>query len=149
MKNIIYFFYNNVIPYFTPNVSITLLVAFGIFFIVYRQRKKRVPKEVTARLNYNFYNALTVIEKELLQVLYRNHQKGEVVSIKIINKIIGVQNKDILTQNKSRSDHFLKINQKLLRILRIQIYMKTMKTIMKDMLITMKIIKNIFQIKMK
>ena len=109
---LVYFFYNNVIPYFTPNVSITLLVAFGIFFIVYRQRKKRVPKEVTARLNYNFYNALSVIEKELLQVLYRNHQKGEVVSIKIINKIIGVQNKDVLTQNKSRSDHFLKINQK-------------------------------------
>jgi hypothetical protein len=31
---------------------------------------------------------------------------------KTINKIIGVQNKDTLTQNKSRSDHFIKINQK-------------------------------------
>lgn len=109
---IVQFIFNKVIPYFTPSVSITLLVAFGIFFIVYRQRKKRVPKEVTARLNYNFYHSLTVIEKELLQVLYQNHQKGESISTKIINKIIGVQNKDILTQNKSRSDHFLKINQK-------------------------------------
>ena len=107
-----HFFFNKVIPYFTPSVSITLLVAFGLFFIVYRQRKKRVPKEVTARLNYNFYHSLTIIEKELLQVLYKNHQKGESISTKVINKIIGVQNKDVLTQNKSRSDHFLKINQK-------------------------------------
>ena len=107
-----HFFFHTVIPYFTPSVSITLLIAFGIFFIVYRQRKKRVPKEVTARLNYNFYHSLTIIEKELLQVLYLNHQKGESISTKVINKIIGVQNKDVLTQNKSRSDHFLKINQK-------------------------------------
>lgn len=109
---IAHFFFNKVIPYFTPSVSITLLVAFGLFFIVYRQRKKRVPKEVTARLNYNFYHSLTIIEKELLQVLYLNHQKGDSISTKVINKIIGVQNKDVLTQNKSRSDHFLKINQK-------------------------------------
>jgi len=109
---LVHFFFNNVIPYFTPSVSITLLIAFGIFFIVYRQRKKKVPKEVTARLNYNFYHSLTIIEKELMQVLYKNHQKGESISTKVINKIIGVQNKDVLTQNKSRSDHFLKINQK-------------------------------------
>ena len=107
-----HFFFNKVIPYFTPSISITILIAFGIFFIVYRQRKKRVPKEVNARLNYNFYHSLTIIEKELIQVLYLNHQKGESISTKVINKIIGVQNKDVLTQNKSRSDHFLKINQK-------------------------------------
>ncbi len=106
------FFFNKVIPYFTPSVFITILIAFGIFFIVYRQKKKRVPKEVTARLNYNFYHSLTIIEKELIQVLYINHQKGDSISTKVINKIIGVQNKDVLTQNKSRSDHFLKINQK-------------------------------------
>jgi hypothetical protein len=109
---IAHFFFNKLIPYFTPSVSITLIIAFGLFFIVYRQRKKRVPKEVTARLNYNFYHSLTIIEKELLQVLYLNHQKGDSISTKVINKIIGVQNKDVLTQNKSRSDHFLKINQK-------------------------------------
>jgi hypothetical protein len=67
---LLHFFFNKVIPYFTPSVSITILVAFGIFFIVYRQRKKRVPKEVTARLNYNFYHSLSIIEKELIQVLY-------------------------------------------------------------------------------
>jgi hypothetical protein len=37
---------------------------------------------------------------------------NEQISIKMINKIIGVQQKDILTQNKSRSDYFLRINQK-------------------------------------
>ena len=109
---ILYFIFNKVLPFFTPSVSIVMLTAFGLFFIVYRQRKKRVPKEVTARLNYNFYHSLSIIEKELLQVLYKNHQKGESISTKVINKIIGVQNKDVLTQNKSRSDHFLKINQK-------------------------------------
>jgi hypothetical protein len=109
---LLHFIFNKVFPYFTPSVSITILVAFGIFFIVYRQRKKRVPKEVTARLNYNFYHSLSIIEKELIQVLYLHHRKGDSISTKVINKIIGVQNKDVLTQNKSRSDHFLKINQK-------------------------------------
>jgi len=109
---ILYFIFNKVLPFFTPSVSIVMLTAFGLFFIIYRQRKKRIPKEVTARLNYNFYHSLSIIEKELLQVLYKNHQKGESISTKVINKIIGVQNKDVLTQNKSRSDHFLKINQK-------------------------------------
>lgn len=111
-NNLIHFFFNVLLPFFTPNVLIIMLIAFFIFFLVYRQRKKKVPKEVTARLNYNFYHSLTIIEKELLQVLYKNHQKGETISTKLINKIIGVQNKDVLTQNKSRSDHFLKINQK-------------------------------------
>ena len=109
---IIHFIFNNVYPFFTPSVSIVILIAFGLFFLIYRQRKKRVPKEVTARLNYNFYHSLSIIEKELVQVLYQNHKKGESISTKVINKIIGVQNKDVLTQNKSRSDHFLKINQK-------------------------------------
>jgi len=109
---IIHFIFNNVFPFFTPSVSIVILIAFGLFFLIYRQRKKRVPKEVTARLNYNFYHSLSIIEKELVQVLYQNHKKGESISTKVINKIIGVQNKDVLTQNKSRSDHFLKINQK-------------------------------------
>jgi hypothetical protein len=34
------------------------------------------------------------------------------VSTRLINKIIGVQQKDTLTQNKSRSDYFIRINQK-------------------------------------
>jgi hypothetical protein len=109
---LLHFIFNKVFPFFTPSVSIVMLTAFGLFFIVYRQRKKRVPKEVTARLNYNFYHSLSIIEKELLQVLYKKHQVGESISTKVINKIIGVQNKDVLTQNKSRSDHFLKLNQK-------------------------------------
>ena len=38
--------------------------------------------------------------------------KQEQISIKTINRIIGVQQKDTITQNKSRSDYFLRINQK-------------------------------------
>ena len=109
---LLHFIFNKALPFFTPSVSIVMLISFGLFFIVYRQRKKRVPKEVTARLNYNFYHSLSIIEKELIQVLYLHHRKGDSISTKVINKIIGVQNKDVLTQNKSRSDHFLKINQK-------------------------------------
>ena len=100
------------IPFFTPNVLLLMLISFFVFFILYRQRKKRVPKEVNAILNYNFVNSLTVVEKELIQALYQHHLKGEEIVPKLINKIIGVQQKDTLTQNKSRSDHFLKINQK-------------------------------------
>ena len=109
---LILFFYNSFLPYFTPSVSITILSFFCIFFIVYRQIKKKAPKEVNAILNNHFVNSLTVVEKELVQVLYEQQLKGEEISPKQINKIIGVQQKDTLTQNKSRSDHFLKINQK-------------------------------------
>lgn len=106
------FYLFKVIPFFTPNVLLLMLISFFVFFVLYRQRKKRVPKEVNEILNYNFVNSLTVVEKELIQALYQHHLKGEEISPKLINKIIGVQQKDTLTQNKSRSDHFLKINQK-------------------------------------
>ena len=109
---ILAFYLNTVVPFFTPNVFILIIISFFIFFVLYRQRKKRVPKEVNAILNYNFVNSLSIIEKELVQVLYQQQLKGEEISPKLINKIIGVQQKDTLTQNKSRSDHFLKINQK-------------------------------------
>lgn len=75
-------------------------------------RKKRMPKELVVILYQNFYNSTSIVEKELLEVLYNSSLKGEAVSTKTINKIIGVQQKDTLTQNKSRSDHFIKINQK-------------------------------------
>ena len=106
------FYLNTLIPFFTPNIFILIIIAFFIFFVLYRERKKRVPKEVNAILNYNFVNSLTIVEKELIQVLYQHHLKGEEIAPKLINKIIGVQQKDTLTQNKTRSDHFLKINQK-------------------------------------
>jgi hypothetical protein len=55
---------------------------------------------------------LTIVEKELIQSIYQLQIKNEQISIKTINKIIGVQQKDTITQNKSRSDNFLRINQK-------------------------------------
>jgi len=109
---IVAFYLNTIVPFFTPNVYILIIITIIVFFVVYRERKKRVPKEVIAILNMNFVNSLTIIEKELVQVLYQQQLKGEEISPKLINKIIGVQQKDTLTQNKSRSDHFLKINQK-------------------------------------
>jgi hypothetical protein len=75
-------------------------------------RKKRMPKEVVTILYQSFFSSLSIIEKELLEALLRNNLKGEELSTKTINKIIGVQQKDTLTQNKSRSDHFIKMNQK-------------------------------------
>lgn len=76
------------------------------------QNKKTSPIEVMTILYNNFYNSLSLIEKELIVVLFEYQQKGAELNTKIINKIIGVQQKDTLTQNKSRSDHFIKINQK-------------------------------------
>ena len=48
----------------------------------------------------------------MIQAIYELQIKQEQISIKAINKIIGVQQKDTITQNKSRSDYFLRINQK-------------------------------------
>ena len=75
-------------------------------------KKKNIPKEVVTILYQNFFNSLNIIEKEIIEALYQSNLKGEEVSTKNINKIIGVQQKDTLSQNKSRSDHFIKINQK-------------------------------------
>ncbi len=92
-------------------LSIALLLLL-IALISGVSRKKRMPKEVAAILYQNFFNALTIVEKELIEALYQSNLKGGEVSTRTINKIIGVQQKDTLTQNKSRSDHFIKINQK-------------------------------------
>ena len=87
-----------------------ILIAIGIRSNLFK--KKNIPKEVVAILYQNFFNSLSIVEKELIEALCLSNLKGEDVSTKTINKIIGVQQKDTLTQNKSRSDYFIKINQK-------------------------------------
>lgn len=98
--------------YKTILLSILAIVAITIFVLKSSRRKNKMPKEVVSILNNNFFSALTIVEKELIEVLYQHHLKGEALSTKLINKIIGVQQKDTLTQNKSRSDYFIRINQK-------------------------------------
>ncbi len=95
--------------------NIILLLLFLFIVIIIRSnifKRKRIPKEVVTILYDNFFNSLSIIEKELIEALYQSNLKNEELSTKSINKIIGVQQKDTLTQNKSRSDHFIKINQK-------------------------------------
>lgn len=92
-----------------------LIIFIGISIILTTKKvrnKNPAPIEVMTILYNNFYNSLSIIEKELILVLFEYQQKGAELNTKIINKIIGVQQKDTLTQNKSRSDHFIKINQK-------------------------------------
>ena len=89
-----------------------LVIIVGLFLRFNIFKKKRIPQEVVAILYQNFFNSLSIVEKELIEALCLSNLKGEDVSTKTINKIIGVQQKDTLTQNKSRSDHFIKINQK-------------------------------------
>ena len=100
-------------------IDITLYVILGLITIVIAiywlkklNTKNILNKEVSNILNNHFFESLTVIEKELIEALYEYQLKGGFVSTKLINKIIGVQNKDVMTQNKNRSDYFLKINQK-------------------------------------
>ena len=98
-----------------PIIGNALIVLFVIFiynFIQNKRKKKTIPDEVLTILYKNFYSGITIVEKELIQTIFRCQMSNEQISIKMINKIIGVQQKDILTQNKSRSDHFLRINQK-------------------------------------
>jgi hypothetical protein len=94
------------------NVFIVLMVL--LLYSLYNKRiqKKKTPMEVQSILYKNFYSALTAVEKELIQAIYELQIKQEQISIKTINKIMGVQQKDTITQNKSRSDYFLRINQK-------------------------------------
>ncbi len=93
--------------------AIVVLIAF-LIYTLYKKRfkKKKIPIEVQSILYKNFYSALSIVEKELIQAIYQLQIKNEQISIKTINKIIGVQQKDTITQNKSRSDIFLRINQK-------------------------------------
>ena len=94
------------------NVFIVLMVI--LLYSLYNKKikKKKTPIEIQSILYKNFYSALTAVEKELIQAIYELQIKQEQISIKAINKIIGVQQKDTITQNKSRSDYFLRINQK-------------------------------------
>jgi hypothetical protein len=94
------------------NALIVLFIIFMYNFIQNKRKKKTIPDEVQTILYKNFYSAITIVEKELIQNIFQCQMNNEQISIKMINKIIGVQQKDILTQNKSRSDHFLRINQK-------------------------------------
>ena len=89
-----------------------ITIAIAIYWLKRRNTKNVLNKEVSNILNNHFFESLTVIEKELIEILYEHHLKGGFISTKLINKIIGVQNKDVMTQNKNRSDYFLKINQK-------------------------------------
>lgn len=101
--------------YYKNTSSILLAILVIVIVVIFRFnifKKKNVPKEVVAILYQNFFNSLSIVEKELIEALCKSNLKGEDVSTKTINKIIGVQQKDTLTQNKSRSDHFIKINQK-------------------------------------
>jgi hypothetical protein len=91
----------------------------GLFILLYtllqkKLKKNKIPQEVQSILYKNFYSSLTIVEKELIQAIYQLQVKQEQISIKTINKIIGVQQKDTITQNKSRSDYFLRMNQKFM-----------------------------------
>ena len=94
------------------NALIVLSLIFIYNFIQHKRKKKKLPDEVQTILYKNFYIAITIVEKELIQTIFQCQMRNEQISIKMINKIIGVQQKDTITQNKSRSDYFLRINQK-------------------------------------
>ncbi len=98
-----------------PIIGNAFIVLFALFLFAFYNRKfkkKKIPLEVQSILYKNFFSSLTIVEKELIQAIYQLQIKTEQISIKTINKIIGVQQKDTITQNKSRSDIFLRINQK-------------------------------------
>jgi len=105
------------ISHHTIDISLYFFLGLVVITIVLYWFKKRnknteLNQEVSHILNNHFFASLTVIEKELIEVLFEHHLKGGLITTKQINKIIGVQNKDVMTQNKNRSDYFLKINQK-------------------------------------
>ena len=109
-------FWDKIVNHYEEAIKPLIIGLVGIGFLIYiflkLNKRQKIPKQVADILNQNFFHSLSVIEKELLEVLYQHHVKGETISTKLINKIIGVQQKDVMTQNKTRSDYFVKINQK-------------------------------------
>jgi len=109
-------FWDAIVNHYEEAIKPFIIGLVGISFLIYLfikfNKRKKIPKQVADILNQNFFHSLSVIEKELLEILYQHHLKGETISTKLINKIIGVQQKDVMTQNKTRSDYFVKINQK-------------------------------------
>ena len=75
------------------NVFIVCLVL--LLYALYNKKikKKKTPLEVPSILYKNFYSALTAIKKELIQTMYQLQINNEQISIKAINKIIGVHQK--------------------------------------------------------
>jgi len=115
----IYFIVNPYLDAVIKHMTEIVYLAIGLILLFIlnniikkRKKKKEISTEVAQILNLHFFQTLSNIEKELLDVLYEKNLKGEMMTTQMINKIIGVQQKDIMTQNKNRSDHFLKINQK-------------------------------------
>lgn len=105
-------FFTFIIKYKEFSIVLVLFLLSLLLIRRFLRYKGKLPLEVVTILNNNFFTALTIVEKELIEELFNHHLKGEEVSTKLINKIIGVQQKDTLTQNKSRSDYFIRINQK-------------------------------------
>ena len=110
---------NRLLHFFSSQINMIIGIISTLFlvFLAYTLNKKKnkkvkISQEMMPILNNNFFSSLSIMEKELVEVLLKHQQKGEEISTKLINKIIGVQQKDTLTQNKSRSDYFIKINQK-------------------------------------
>ena len=117
------FIYNNQVSLFEELKTFIeqhwklLLIVIGLliivaYILVAERKKKTMPAAVNTILYNNFYASLSAVDKDLIKVLYEHYLNGEALTTKVINKLIGVQQKDVLTQNKSRSDHFIKINQK-------------------------------------
>ena len=111
--------HNVIMTFFTKEINLifAFIIAFIVMAVIYiifklSHKKGKISQEMMPILNNNFFSSLSIVEKELLEILLKHQQKGEETSTKLINKIIGVQQKDTLTQNKSRSDYFIKINQK-------------------------------------
>ena len=74
-----------------PIIGNTLIVIFLIFmynFIQNKRKKKTIPSEVLRILYKNFYSAITIVEKELIQTIFQCQMSNEQISIKMINKII-------------------------------------------------------------
>ena len=117
------FIYSNYVPdlekaktflfqYWVYILIILIFIIIIVYLLIAERKRKTLPEAVNTILYNNFYASLGAVDKELIKVLYQHYLNDEALTTKVINKLIGVQQKDVLTQNKSRSDHFLRINQK-------------------------------------
>jgi hypothetical protein len=104
------------------NIFLVLLILFGL---KYKKNKKRFEEEKSEHIvntafdndnrNFKYYiYSLSIIEKDLLLLLFKNHLQKQNTTVTQINKILGTEKKPFKIQNNIRGEVLTTLNNKFM-----------------------------------
>jgi hypothetical protein len=104
------------------NIFLVLLILFGL---QYKKNKKRFEEEKSEHIvntafdndnrNFKYYiYSLSIIEKDLLLLLFKNHLQKQNTTVTQINKILGTEKKPFKIQNNIRGEVLTTLNNKFM-----------------------------------